>query len=77
MTSDTVGIGTEVIIRLGNKERVFRIVSSEKTDVNSGCISQNSPVAKSILGKEVGYTGTVALPNGTSVEISVIKINKH
>lgn len=48
------------------KEVKYTIVGSYESDPNKGYISFNSPIAKSILGKEVGDEINMILPRGES-----------
>jgi transcription elongation factor GreA len=50
--------------------RSFKIVGSAEADPFTGKISNESPVALAVLGRRVGDTGHVNLPDGaTEVEI--------
>ena len=47
-------------------ERVtYTILGEDESDVSKGCISVTSPVARGLLGKEVGDSVTVRVPKGT------------
>lgn len=74
METYSVDIGARVVVRLGDKEREFEIVSPGGADAVNGCISCDSPIAKSIFGKKVGYVGRVILPNKIGLEICIIDI---
>lgn len=56
-----------------NKEVKYTIVGSYESNPESGYISFHSPIAKSILGKEVGDEVTIVLPKGES-EFEILKI---
>lgn len=49
-----------------DKEVKYTIVGSYESDPSKGYISFHSPIAKSILGKEVGDEVNIALPIGDS-----------
>ena len=45
-------------------EVVYRIIGADEADLNQGSISVTSPLARSLLGKEVGDEVTVRMPGG-------------
>lgn len=52
----------------------YRIVGVDETDAKTGCISIDSPVAKALLGKTIGDTVAVDLPeNRVSFTVVAIK----
>jgi transcription elongation factor GreA len=55
---------TVVDIEAG-EEYVFHLVGSEETDIKSGKISVTSPVARALIGKEVGDVAIVKAPART------------
>jgi transcription elongation factor GreA len=50
-----------------DEEITYTIVGTPESDVNRGLISYNSPLAKAILGKEIGDEVEVKLPAGKTV----------
>jgi transcription elongation factor GreA len=70
-----VTIGSKVTVqKKGTKdEKNYLIVGSEEVDMDSGKISNKSPLGSSLLGKEKGVTVTVKTPNG-EVEYSIIDV---
>ena len=56
-----------------DEECVYTIVGSEETDVKCGRISINSPVAKALIGREVGDEVKIKAP-GRTVEYEVVEI---
>jgi transcription elongation factor GreA len=64
---DKVALGSRVILYDVDRdsEVEYRLVMSEEADVSRGLISTTSPIGRSLLGKKVGDTVTVATPNGT------------
>jgi transcription elongation GreA/GreB family factor len=42
------------ILRADGREQTFRIVGEDEADPNRGTISYVSPVARALLGKQVG-----------------------
>jgi len=53
----------------------YTLVAQSEADLKSGKISVDSPIGKGLLGKEVGETATISVPNGT-IEFEVISISR-
>ncbi|MBR9909700.1 MAG: transcription elongation factor GreA [Gammaproteobacteria bacterium] len=64
--ADKVIFGTTVdIINLDNDQRVtYKIVGDDEANVKSNKISINSPIARGLIGKEVGDVVVVRTPGG-------------
>lgn len=76
MSSDTVTLGrTVTFVELPDgEEETYSIVGSAEADPFEGKISNDSPIAKSLLGKKVGDQVTVQTPGGEmNVRITTIK----
>ena len=53
--SQQVRFGVRALLRLeGGEERAFQLVGEDEADPKAGLISYMSPLAKSLMGKEVG-----------------------
>jgi transcription elongation factor GreA len=50
-----------------DEEVVYRIVGADEADINAGSISITSPVARSLVGKEVGDEVKIRAPGGERV----------
>ncbi len=63
---DKVGLGSTVKVydSTKNEEILYKLVTSEESDVASGKISTTSPIGRAILNKKVGDEATVITPNG-------------
>jgi transcription elongation factor GreB len=48
-------------------ESIYRIVGPDEFDVESGCISMDSPVGRALLGRSEGDEVTVRRPKGDMV----------
>ncbi|MCE4956181.1 transcription elongation factor GreA [Macrococcoides caseolyticum] len=59
----------------GNEEESYKIVGSAEADPFEGKISNESPIAKALLGKKVGDEVNVPLPNGNEMRVKIIEIN--
>jgi transcription elongation factor GreA len=76
MASDSVSLGRSVtFIELPDgDEETYTIVGSAEADPFEGKISNDSPIAKSLIGKKVGDQVSVQTPGGEmSVRIVSIK----
>lgn len=76
MDSDTVSLGKSVtFVELPNgDEETYTIVGSAEADPFEGKISNDSPIAKSLIGKRVGDEVVVQTPGGEmNVRIVTIK----
>ncbi|SHF12427.1 transcription elongation factor GreA [Microbulbifer donghaiensis] len=73
--SDKVIFGTTVtIIHMDNDEEVtYKIVGDDEADVKNQKISVNSPIARALIGKEVGDVVVVKTPSG-AVEYEIDQV---
>jgi len=73
--SDKVKIGCSVTIRFALEDDVeeYKIVGSMEADPFENKISNESPIAKAIMGKKKGTTVTVESPNG-KYDIEIVEI---
>src|SRR5215472_12693729 len=66
LSGDRVAFGAKV--RLSNtkteEEVAYRIVGADEADLDAGTISITSPLARSLLGREVGDEVRVRMPGG-------------
>ena len=74
--SDVVSVGSKVKIKYidDGEEEEYSIVGSTEADPFENKISNESPIAKVIMGKKKGETVTVESPNG-NYDIKIISIN--
>jgi transcription elongation factor GreA len=72
---DKAGFGSTVVVFDSTKdeELVYRLVTSEESDVAKGLISTTSPIGRGIVGKRVGDTTTIFTPNGKR-ELEILKL---
>lgn len=54
----------------------YTLVSESEADLKSGKISVTSPIGKGLLGKEVGDTAAIKVPNGT-LEFEILEISRN
>src|SRR5690606_26308277 len=67
ISGDTVKFGAKVtVLNLDNdEEKTYMIVGPEESDLKVGRISVSSPMARDLIGKQVGDEVTIKLPAGT------------
>ena len=53
----------------------YTLVAQKEADLKLGKISVESPIGKGLLGKEVGATAAISVPNGT-IELEIISISR-
>lgn len=63
---DRVGLGSQVVIFDIDKDeqQTYNLVTSEEADVANGKISTSSPIGRGLLGKRVGDTVKIQIPDG-------------
>ena len=58
-----------------NQEQVFTLVPDNESDLKAGKISVSTPIAKGLLGKVIGETADITLPNGNKLSFEVLDIS--
>lgn len=75
---DTSKVSILTTVKLFNndtkKEQIFKLVPDNESDLKSGKISVNTPIAKGLLGKVIGETAEIMLPNGNKLSFEVLDI---
>lgn len=57
------------------KEQKFTIVPDNESDIKIGKISISTPIAKGLLGKVIGETADITLPNGNQLSFEILNIS--
>lgn len=72
---DRVGLGSTLVVLDVSKdvEITYKLVTSEDADVTKGLISTSSPIGKGLLGKRVGDTVKIQIPDGVR-EMEVLSL---
>src|SRR6202789_3164915 len=72
---DKAGFGSTVVVfdTTKDEEIVYRLVTSEESDVTKGLISTTSPIGRGIVGKKVGDVATIITPTGNR-ELGILKL---
>jgi len=72
---DRVGLGSHVVVLDLKKDEEFKytLVISEEADVANGKISTSSPIGRGLLGKQVGDTVRIQIPDGIK-ELEILSL---
>ena len=71
---DTVVLGSRVTVQeSGYEPETFQIVGSPEADPSKGCISNESPLGRALVGKGVNDVVEVNTPNGV-IAFSILEI---
>ena len=72
---DRVGLGSQVVVLDLGKDEELRnnLVTSEEADVAKGKISTSSPIGRGLLGKRVGDTVKITIPDGVR-ELEILSL---
>lgn len=77
---DTSKVLVHSLVRIKNKkngmETKYKLVAQSEADLKSGKISVDSPIGKGLLGKRVGETAEIQVPNG-NLEFEVLEISRE
>ena len=65
----------QLLDMLSNKKIEYQLVSTEEADIVKGKISTDSPIGKSLLGKEVGEVVSIKVPAGMK-QYKILAINR-
>ena len=66
ISRDRVGLGSQVVVLdiTKDEEYTYNLVTSEEADVANGKISTSSPIGRGLLGRRVGDTIKINIPDG-------------
>lgn len=56
-------------------EMTYKLVAESEADLKAGKISVNSPIGKGLLGKKVGDTAEITVPNG-ALKFEILEITR-
>ncbi|MCL4132054.1 UNVERIFIED_CONTAM: hypothetical protein GTU68_057647 [Idotea baltica] len=57
-------------------EMKYKLVAESESDIKTGKISVSSPIGKGLLGKSVGDTAEITVPNGT-LKFDILEITRE
>lgn len=72
---EVVSFGCNVVVSDGKGERQFNIVSALEADPAAGKMSDISPIGSALIGKKVGQSVDISVPDG-KVRYKVVRIGK-
>lgn len=55
-------------------EMSYQLVPETEADLSKGKISVNTPIAKGLLGKKLGETADIVLPNGSALKFEILEL---
>jgi transcription elongation factor GreA len=73
LSGEKVVFGATVTLSDGDDETTYTIVGEDEADIKSGLISITAPVARAIIGREVGDSVKVKTPKGLR-ELEILKV---
>src|SRR5579862_7104478 len=73
-TTQAVSLGSEVVVKIGDKKETFTVVGEWEADPVEKKISHESPLGKALLGKSVGDEIHVEAPAG-KMTYKIVSIN--
>ncbi len=68
------GVTVTLINTENDKITTYQIVGDDEADIKQSKISINSPIARALIGKEVGDVASVSIPSG-SVEYEIDQVD--
>lgn len=75
---DTSKVSILTTVKLKNSAtkatQQFTLVPDNESDLKTGKISVNTPIAKGLLGKTIGETAEISLPNGNKLTFEILDI---
>jgi transcription elongation factor GreA len=76
LAGDKVAFGATVKVQntATEEEATYRILGADEADINAGTLSVTSPLARALLGKEVGDEVKVRMPGGERV-YEILEVN--
>ena len=75
LNSESVHVGSKVVIQDANgKQFTYTISGATEADPFAGRISDESPVGKALMGKKVGETAEITIPQG-KIYLEIINIS--
>jgi transcription elongation factor GreA len=76
-TSKVLVLSTvEVKNKANGAQMKYTLVAQSEADLKTGKISVDSPIGKGLLGKQVGESVVISVPNG-SIELEIISIVRN
>ena len=75
-TSKVLVLSTVEVKNMSNGTKMkYTLVAQSEADLKTGKISVDSPIGKGLLGKKVGDTAAISVPNGT-IRLEILSISR-
>jgi transcription elongation factor GreA len=75
-TSKVLVLSTVEVKNMTNGTKMkYTLVAQSEADLKTGKISVDSPIGKGLLGKKVGDTAAISVPNGT-IRLEILSISR-
>ena len=71
--SETIGIGSTVVVDKNGKKITYQLVASEEADLASGKISDQAPLGAALIGKKKGDQVSIKTPGG-AVSYEIVEV---
>ena len=68
-------LGSKVEVKVDGDDLTFQLVGSAESDPANGQISAESPLGMALLGAKAGDTVKVAIPDGGSIDYSIVAVS--
>ena len=68
-----VDVGSEILVKTGDKKMTFHIVGSNEADPGQGKISNESPIGEAFIGSQKGDKVEVHLPNNKKMTYEILE----
>ena len=76
-TSKVLVLSTVTLKNTANGAKMtYTLVAESEADLKTGKISVSSPIGKGLLGKQVGETAEIAVPNG-KITFEIVEITRN
>ena len=76
-TSKVLVLSTVTLKNTANGSKMtYTLVAESEADLKTGKISVSSPIGKGLLGKKVGETAEIAVPNG-KITFEIVEITRN
>jgi len=70
----SIKIGSKVTLNISGNKKVLVVVDSSNECVDGDFATSKSPVGMALLGREVGYSGEVILPDNKKLPVKVLGV---
>ncbi|MDR1464718.1 MAG: transcription elongation factor GreA [Oscillospiraceae bacterium] len=78
LSTEVVGIGSTVLLydRMYSEEVEYQIIGKAQANPDENRISDESPIGKALLGRQVGDVVEADVPSGEVITLEILRISK-